>query len=110
MDTWPEDDRLSVLRSDETCYIYLTGDVDAYRVERLPQPEALTAHGDVDRVSLDLTDVQHIDSSGLRWVLRIHRFARARGRMMSVTVRNGSLTHRTIQLIGAGSVFEVEVI
>lgn len=110
MKTWTDDDTLRVFRLGSTCHIRLAGELDAYAVEQFPPAELLAAGGDFDAVVLDLADLDYIDSTGLRWVLRLHRAAQAKERPMTISVWEDSVVYRTIQLIGAGDVFPVEFV
>ncbi len=108
MEKWTDDGTFRVCRLGETCRILLAGDLDDYAVERLPPAEVVAAGGNFKAVELDLSELNYIDSTGLRWLLRMHRAARAKGREMTVYVWEGFTVHRTIQLIGAGDLFPVE--
>lgn len=110
MEKWTDEGTLQVRRIGETCRIHLAGDLDDYAVERFPPAEIVAAGGDFQAIILDLTELQYIDSSGLRWLLRVHRAARAKGRQMTAYVRQEATVYRTLQLIGAGDVFPVEFV
>jgi anti-sigma B factor antagonist len=75
----PESLRLEVLRRADQARVRLAGALDLATVPRLrAELEALTSAG-VNRVMVDLSSLQFLDSSGLRFLLELNAEARRDG-------------------------------
>lgn len=82
--------------------LVVRGDLDAaVAPELLAQAEELV--GAARDVVLDLSDVDFVDSGGLRLVDRLHRTADATGATFGVLAHEGSQARRLLDLVGMGA-------
>jgi anti-anti-sigma factor len=80
--------------------IALSGEVDMSAVEGIEGAISATVPSEGAVLVLDLRDVDFLDSSGLRVVLRIDREQREAGKRL-VVVRGGRRVARVLELTGA---------
>jgi anti-anti-sigma factor len=66
--------------------------------------QALTADANLDVVDLDVSDVEFMDSCGLRALFRCRELATARGVAFTLTVSEGPVS-RLLELAGVGELF-----
>ena len=97
--------RLSLVEVDEST-VALDGEVDAHTAPTLAQRfESLPAGG--GDVTLDLSGVGFMDSSGLRVIIELHQRAAAESRRL-VLRSPGPAVARLIEISGLGDHFIVE--
>ena len=85
----------------------LTGELDMSRTAELDEMVAAAMEGDRVDVIVDLSEVTFMDSSALRWLLRVQeRIDQVSGRLRLVAVDGGSPL-RILSLSGLGDRFAV---
>ena len=96
-------ERLTVVAADDR--LIATGEIDAHSVPALVAAlDPLPGDGDV---SLDMSAVDFMDSSGLRVLIDAHQRATVDGRRV-VLVRPSKAVHRVIEISGLAEHLHVE--
>ncbi len=79
--------------------IYLTGELDACSAPRLEEEIAAQLSAECLRVVLDLTEVEFIDSTGIRLVMQVVNRT-ARGNEVVVINPRARLARRALEIVG----------
>ena len=97
-------------RTGDTLLIRLTGELDVYTSSEVPSTADAVFGQGLTSVVLDLTDLEYMDSTGLRQILRLHRVTRASNVGFTVRSVENTVISRMLKLIGAGDVFPLEIL
>ncbi len=90
---------------DGGCRLKLTGEFDISGRERAD--ELLASMDGVEKIVLDLSELDFIDSMGIHFVVTAHQLAQAEGREFAI-VRGGPEVDRIFKLVGLGDVLPFE--
>jgi len=102
-----DQDQIRVYPSEGACRVCLAGELDAYAIQTFPPAEIIGAGTEAREIVLDLRRVIYLDSTALRWLLRVQRAAQALDRSVTVYAQEGTIVARVLELVGAGCILAV---
>lgn len=82
--------------------VRITGDLDVCAVPEVEDRIATNLGGEIRQVILDLSDLEFLDSTGIRMLLQVHARRRSLGGILMVPPRDG-VARRAFDLVGMSS-------
>ncbi len=79
---------------DGNLVVTLSGDLDLYHVQNLADRILWTLLPGVEHITLDLSEVQYVDSAGLGELVQLYRRAHKLGRKLQVVCQSPQVTYQ----------------
>ncbi len=85
----------------------VTGEIDLSNADDIGAAIALEMPNQVRTLVLDLTEVQYLDSAGIRLIFRLIEKLRARSQSLRLVVPISSTANEALRLAGVGAAIEI---
>jgi anti-anti-sigma factor len=98
---------VSITPSADGVHVHVVGEIDMSNVRWLSE-QLHAALEDHQTMTVDLTSVEYMDSSGLSLVHQLARFASESSRELRLVASDGSNAHRLLVLTGVDQMITIE--